>query len=203
LSAPSSVDSSVPVAEGLAAGIKAAIADPRNQLMLLFLFPALVWIVSAPLVSAVENSLSIFLLNKVTSIVFFIFDMLGLPLERRGNVLAFPRGEVGVAEACSGIRSLTGSIFAGSFLAAVFLDRMWKKIGLVASAMVLAFLTNIGRSLILTAWAYTYGSEAIEGPVHDVTGYAVLGVTTIGLMALIPLFNFRLKIPQPHELAGG
>jgi exosortase len=131
--------------------------------------------------------------GKVTAVVFFAFDMLGLPLERHGNVLVLPRGEVGVAEACSGIRSLTGSIFAGSFLAAVFLDRFWKKIALVVAAMVLAFFTNIVRSLFLTGWAYAYGSEAIEGTVHDVTGYAVLGLTCLGLLALIPLFNFRFE----------
>jgi exosortase len=111
-----------------------------------------------------------------------------------------PKGEVGVAEACSGIRSLTGSIFAGSFLAAVFLDHLWKKIGLVASAMFLAFFTNILRSLFLTSWAYAYGSAAIEGSVHDITGYAVLGVTVLGLLALIPLFNFRLDESAVEEL---
>ena len=38
----------------------------------------------------------------------------------QGNVLALPTGNVGVEDACSGIRSLTGCLFAGSFLAAVF-----------------------------------------------------------------------------------
>ncbi len=196
LSAPDTAAAGAPTSPGFAAGVRASFHETRTQVALLFVFPAFVWIVSAPLVSAVEHSLSLFLLEKVTGIVFFIFDMLGLPLERRGNVLAFPRGEVGVAEACSGIRSLTGSIFAGSFLAAVFLDRWWKKLGLVAAAMALAFLTNILRSLFLTAWAYTHGSAAIEGRVHDVTGYAVLGLTTAGLLLLIPIFNFRFNIPD-------
>jgi exosortase/archaeosortase family protein len=96
---------------------------------------------------------------------------------------------VGVAEACSGIRSLTGCLFAGSFLAAVFLDRFWKKAALVGAALVLAFLTNLARSLFLTAWAYRRGPAAIEGPVHDIAGYAVLGLTTLGLLGLIQLFN--------------
>ncbi|MGH8018958.1 MAG: exosortase/archaeosortase family protein [Opitutaceae bacterium] len=193
---PEDATPGVPVTRGFSAGIRVSFLETRTQVALLFVFPAFVWIVSAPLVSAVEHNLSLFLLNKVTGIVFFIFDMLGLPLERRGNVLAFPKGEVGVAEACSGIRSLTGSIFAGSFLAAVFLDRWWKKIGLVTAAMLLAFITNILRSLFLTAWACTHGSAAIEGSVHDVTGYAVLGLTTVGLLLLIPVFNFRFKIPE-------
>ena len=96
---------------------------------------------------------------------------------------------VGVADAFSGIRSLTGCPFAGSFLAAVFLDRFWKKILLVGVAMGLAFVTNLLRSLFLTAWAYAYGSDAIGGHLHDITGYAVLGLTSAGLLCLLPLFN--------------
>jgi exosortase len=164
-------------------------ADARVQLVALFLFPAFVWLVSAPMVSVIENNLSLFMLNRVASVVFFVFDMLGLSIEQRGNVLILPTGEVGVAEACSGIRSFTACLFAGSFLSAVFLDALWKKIGLVASAIVFAFMTNLVRSLFLTGWAYNYGPKEIEGTVHDIAGYAVLGLTVVGLLCLLPLFN--------------
>lgn len=164
-------------------------ADARVRLVALFVFPAFVWLVSAPMVSIVENNLSIFLLNRVATVVFFVFDVLGMQIEQRGNVLVLPTGEVGVAEACSGIRSFTACLFAGSFLSAVFLDKLWKKVGLVSAAILFAFLTNLLRSLFLTTWAYNYGPEAIEGTVHDVAGYAVLGLTVVGLLCLLPLFN--------------
>ena len=108
---------------------------------------------------------------------------------QEGNVLVLPHGQVGVADACSGIRSLTACLFAGSFLAAVFLDRFWKKVVLVAAAMGFAFFTNLLRSLFLTGMAYAYGSDAIEGRLHDLTGFAVLGLTCVGLFCLIPLFH--------------
>ncbi|MBL9200172.1 MAG: exosortase/archaeosortase family protein, partial [Opitutaceae bacterium] len=166
--------------------------DARVRLAAWFLFPALVWIVSAPLVSVVETRLNLFLLHKVVTVVAAVFDVLGLPLEQQGNVLVLPRGTVGVEDACAGIRSLTGCLFAGSFLAAMFLERLWKKIALVAAALVLAFVTNLGRSLFLTAWAWHHGPESIAGTVHDLAGYAVLGLTALGLMALLPLLNVRL-----------
>jgi exosortase len=166
-------------------------ADARVRLAALFVFPVLVWLVSAPMVSAVESQLNLLLLRKVVTVVALVFDVLGLPLEQQGNVLVLPSGSVGVADACSGIRSLTGCLFAGSFLAAVFLDRAWKKFALVAAALALAFITNLGRSLFLTGWAYAHGPEAIEGMVHDVAGYAVLGFTVIGLLGLLPLLNLR------------
>jgi len=175
--------------DGLVTGWRALRVDVRLRVAFLFLFPALIWILSAPLVTAVENAISLLLLRQVVTVVFTVFSLLGYPLIQEGNVLVLPHGSVGVADACSGIRSLTGCLFAGSFLAAVFLDKLWKKMLLVGLAMGFAFLTNLLRSLFLTGWAYAYGSEAIEGHLHDVTGYAVLGLTTIGLLCLLPLFN--------------
>lgn len=178
----------------------------KSRLMLtgLFLFPALIWLISAPMVSVVEKEIRVFLLTKVTIVVFNLFDIIGYAIEREGNVLLLPEGQVGVEEACSGIRSLTACLFAGSFLAAVFLNRFWKKVLLVVAAMCFAVLTNLIRSIFLTLWAYNYGSQAIDdhwvlpvigdiGSVHDVTGLAILGFTCVGLILLLPIFNFSLK----------
>jgi exosortase/archaeosortase family protein len=167
------------------------LSDARLRLTALFIFPVLVWLISAPMVSAVESQLNLTLLRKVVTVVAFVFDTLGLPIEQQGNVLALPQGNVGVEDACSGIRSLTGCLFAGSFLAAVFLETWWKKIALVVAALLLAFVTNLARSLFLTAWAYNYGPSAIEGTVHDVAGYAVLGLTVVGLLCGLPLLNLK------------
>lgn len=184
----------------------------RLALTFVFLFPALIWLLSAPMVSVLETNIRVFLLNKVTMVVFTVFDVLGYELERQGNVLILPEGRVGVEEACSGIRSLTACLFAGSFLAAVFLDRFWKKVLLVAAAMCLAVFANLLRSLFLTLLAYHNGSGALDeswvvpvfgdlGSAHDVTGFAILGVTCVGLLLLLPIFNFRLK-PMDDEDEG-
>ena len=175
----------------------------RIALTFLFLFPALIWLLSAPLVSALETQIRVFLLTKVTVVVFTVFDLLGYELEREGNVLLLPEGKVGVEEACSGIRSLTACLFAGSFLAAIFLKHLWKKFLLVFAAMLLAVFTNLLRSMFLTLWAYHNGSQAIDahwylpvigdiGSVHDVTGMSILVLTCIGLLLLLPIFNFKL-----------
>jgi Transmembrane exosortase (Exosortase_EpsH). len=174
-------------------------ADARVRLASLFLFPVLVWLVSAPMVSVIENQLNLFLLRKVVTVVSFVFDLLGLPIEQQGNVLVLPTGSVGVEDACSGIRSLTACLFAGSFLGAVFLDKLWKKIALVAAAMGFAFVTNLVRGLFLTGWAYRNGPDSISGAVHDIAGYAVLGLTVVGLLCLLPLFNLRIEDPEERE----
>ncbi len=177
-------------------------ADARVRLAALFLFPILIWLVSAPMVSAIETQLNLALLRKIVTVVAWVFEGLGLPIEQQGNVLALPLGNVGVEDACSGIRSLTGCLFAGSFLAAVFLEQPWKKILLVVAALGLAILMNLGRSLFLTAWAYRHGPAAIEGTVHDVAGYAVLGLTVVGLLILMAALNFRLSPTASGSMPG-
>lgn len=183
---------------GPAAGWRALFADGRFRVAAVFTFPVLVWLISAPLVSAVESQVSLFLLRRVVTVVAFVFDMLGYPLEQQGNVLLLPKGSVGVADACSGIRSLTACLFAGSFLGATFFEAAWKKVVLVVASMFFAFVMNLVRGLFLTGWAYAYGPDAINGTVHDTAGYAVLGLTCAGLLALVPVLNLRLE-----KLAGG
>ncbi len=161
----------------------------------LFLFPAFAWLIAVPIFEVVENRISLFLLGKVAMVVFSLMDFLGYTIELKKNVIEFPNGSVGVADACSGIRSLMACLFAGSFLSAVFLDKFWKKILLVGLSMCFAFLNNLIRALFLSFWAYYNGPESISGTVHDLAGYFVMGMTVLELLALLPLFQLS-AIPK-------
>jgi exosortase len=193
----------------------------RGRVVALLVFPALVWLISAPMLLVFGGSIEVVLLKYIVGSVTWIFDFLGYSIFREGNVLVLPSGRVGVEEACSGIRSLTACLFAGSFLAAVFLDRFWKKALLLGMSAVLALATNLVRSLFLTSWAYVHGADALgadfwghpeklgdaahgwtDNPafrfisVHDFAGYAVLILTLIGLLLLLPLLNFQFRWPD-------
>lgn len=181
----------------------------RISFALLFLFPALIWMLSVPMFSAVHKGISTFLMNKVAVVVYHTFDMLGFAVVQEGSVLKLPLGDVGVEDACSGIRSLTACLFAGSFLGAAFFTSLWKKVFLVGTAMLFAFINNIFRSLFLTAWAYAKGPEGLEshvvllgmdfGNVHDVTGWVVLGLTVVCLLILVKIFSIQLEY-EPEEM---
>jgi exosortase/archaeosortase family protein len=69
-----------------------------------------------------------------------------------------------------------------------------KKVLLAVFAMCFAFVTNLMRSVFLTAWAYTHGPDAISGFVHDAAGYFVLGLTSVMLLLLIPIMNIQITI---------
>lgn len=162
----------------------------------LFIFPAFIWILAAPMASKVEEIISLWLLSIVADISYGVMDGLGYMVTLRGNVIEFPKGSIGVADACSGIRSLMACLFAGSFLSAAMLDKFWKKFLLVAMAMVFAFLNNLIRALFLAFWAYENGPDAISGAVHDTAGYLILGMTVVELLVLVSIFNIN---PIPKE----
>jgi len=199
---------------------RAVTLPQRGRIVALLVFPALVWLVSAPMLLVFETRVKPVLLEWVVRMVSGLFDLLGFAVIREGSVLVLPHGEVGVADACSGIRSLTACLFAGSFLSAVFLDRFWKKIALLSLSAALAFGMNIVRSLFLTGWAYAHDASALDADfwgnpeflkdaaghpvnnpafhfitVHDFAGYSVLGLTLAGLLLLLPVLNYQIKLP--------
>ncbi len=177
------------------AGEKKCLGE-RLKFVSMFVFPCFIWIVAVPTFGAVEEKISLMLLSVVADVVYHIMDFFGYIVTLRGNVIEFPRGSVGVADACSGIRSLTACLFAGSFLSAVMLNRLWKKIALVLLSMVFAFFNNILRALFLSFWAYENGSDSIGGFVHDAAGYFVLIMTVLGLLVMVGIFQIN---PVPKE----
>ncbi len=182
---------------------KALTLRSRLGFTALFTFPALIWLVSAPLLLPLEAAISTGLLKLVTIVTFDVFNAWGVPIIQEGNILILPNGRVHVEDACSGIRSLTACIFAGSFLAAVFLDKTWKKVLMVGASMIFAFLFNIVRSVFLTGWTNEHGQDAID---RDFWGQAEYELTEKGTFVFDSLGE---KIPNPeftlgsvHDVAG-
>ena len=183
----------------------------RWQAVGLLIFPAGVWLISGPFLYLVDNQIKGELLTDVTEIVSGILRASGHAIRVNGNTIIFPNGDaVGVAEACSGIRSLSACVFAGAFLGAVFLEggfpgALFRRIAMIALAGLTAILLNIGRNTYLTFHALEHGSKSLErdfagiehgqpgfsslGTVHDIAGNIAMVAALIVLVALVPLLN--------------
>lgn len=189
-------------------------ARARFGFLTLFTFPILVWIVSGPFLYLVDSQVKIILLEKVTHLVVFILNTLDYQVSATGNIIVLPGGDhVGVADACSGIRSLTACVFMGSFLSAIFVRGPIRKLVMLGLAAGFAIVLNVLRTAFLTLWAYNHGSHSIDldfsgngpkspefalGTVHDIAGYVAMGVTFAILAALVPVINMRLNIKPPE-----
>lgn len=180
----------------------------RARVLLLLVFPIGVWFVSGPFTFLVDSQIKALLLDKVTATVVFLLNTLDFSLVQEGNIIVLPGGDtVGVADACSGIRSMTACVFAGTFLAAIFLHSTKKKICFVAVSVVFALVLNVLRTCFLTLWSLWHGSKALDydffgnptdslkftlGTVHDIAGWSAMLITFVMLLALVPVFNLKM-----------
>ena len=164
------------------------------------------WLLSAPIPPGSYTRLTLGLQLMVTENVLRALHLLGIAADRHGNIIELATTTVGVEDACSGVRSLISCIFAGFFFSATLVRRTWARILIVALAAPMAIAMNFIRSLALTLLA-NRGVD-ISGAWHDVTGFAVLGLTAafLGALALLlerqpptrtPDSKLRVLHPEP------
>ena len=166
-----------------------------------FNWPALValvlWLLSAPIPPGTYSRLTLGLQLWVSENVLRALHLLGIAARREGNVIELATATVGIEEACSGVRSLISCVFAGLFFSATLVRRPWARVVIIALAAPLALVMNFFRSLALTLLANA-GID-ISGTWHDVTGFAVLGVTA-ALLGGLALLLERRPAAQPSNL---
>jgi len=140
------------------------------------------WMLCAPIPPGTYSQLTASLQLAVSENVMAALNLLGVVASRHGNIIELANTSVGVEEACSGVRSLISCIFAGFFFSATLVRRPWARALIILLAAPLALLMNFIRSLTLTLLA-NRGVD-ISGTWHDVTGFAVLGITAVILGGL-------------------
>jgi sugar transferase EpsL len=143
-------------------------------------FPFLFLLVAVPLPSAIQNPVTSFLQNIVTTVNIEALNLFGIPARRLGGLIQLPSGTIGVDEACSGIRSLQSSIMATLFIGHLTLRSNLLRGLLLVGGVAVAVFGNMLRSLFLSFIAYRHGVESI-GRVHDSAGWSILAFTAIGV----------------------
>ena len=162
----------------------------------------LLWVLVAPLPTGTYSRLTLGLQGSVTTGVMGVLQFFGVPARQHGNVIELAHTTVGIADACSGVRSLISCIYAGFFFAAWQVRRPLRRLALIVLAPLLALGMNFIRSLLLTLLA-NRGVD-IGGTLHDATGFAILGLTAAILAGLaLWLETNDEPHPQPPAPAAG
>lgn len=176
---------------------------PINWISLTAIF---LWLLVAPLPNGTYTRLTLGLQQGVTGAVFHTLHFFGVPARQHGNLIELARTTVGVAEACSGIRSLLSCVYTGFFFAAWQVRRPSHRLILIGLAPILALGMNYSRSLLLTLLANA--GKNITGFWHDTTGYAILGVTSALLAWLAMSLETRAEktvaipaFPRPNRIS--
>jgi exosortase len=127
-----------------------------------------------PLPSFLDTQLLSPLQRLATRSSTFVLQTLGLPSYSEGNVIYIGEMQLGVVEACSGLRMLTIFI-ALSFAIVLVTDRpLWERVIIVMSSIPIALVSNIVR-IVVTALLYqAVGAEWVDRVFHDLDGWLMM-----------------------------
>ncbi len=127
-----------------------------------------------PMPYRLATALSGPLQNLATMTSTFIMQTLGMPALAEGNVILLNEHQIGIVEACSGLRMLV-VFFALATAVVLVIQRHWiDKVLIIASAIPIALLSNIVR-VTTTGVMYEMGqSELANHFFHDVAGWLMM-----------------------------
>lgn len=139
-------------------------------------FPLFFAALALPIPSRINTPLQAQLQNWTTTLAHNGLHYWGFDVAREGFVLRLPHGDLGVVEACSGIRSVTALTAIAVFLAHLRGFRLGRGILTVALAIPIIVFVN-GVRVFLTGLLQEYvGRDMVLGWKHEALGFALIFV---------------------------
>lgn len=161
---------------------------------------------SIPIPEVILNTVALPLQFTASRIGAALLTWREIPVLLTGNVIRIPGQELFVAEACSGLRSLTALLSLGVLLGALFLQHWSTRLLLFALTIPIAILIN-GLRVFLTGFLVLFvGPEMGEGFMHTSEGMVMFGgafVITAGVAWLLSLVEVALlRRLQPQVVSA-
>ena len=150
---------------------------------------------SVPIPEVILNSVALPLQFIASRIGATLLEWRNIPVMLSGNVIRIPGQELFVAEACSGLRSLTALTSLGVLMGALQLNRWWLRLLLVALTIPVAIVIN-GLRVFLTGFLVLYVSpEMGQGFMHTSEGMVMFGGAFVvtGIIALL-MSQFETRV---------
>jgi exosortase len=113
----------------------------------------------------------------VSQVATEVLNHAGIPVLREGNMMTLPRGvRMFVAEACSGMRQLTGFLALTVAMAYLSLRPAWYRVAIVASAVPIAMTANVARVVLTGVVMHCINPEYASGAYHTAEGLLMMGL---------------------------
>lgn len=152
--------------------------------------------------------LEVMIVQALTKVVVAVamsgIHALGYPVELAGNSFVLGELQIGVNEACSGIRSLQALFMVTLFLGSLFgQDNLRRILAVVVLPLVVIFINSL-RAIFLSLQVIVNGDEAYQAW-HDPAGYIAFAASMVLIYACIELLNIgadesgRGDTPKPEE----
>lgn len=145
-------------------------------------FPLLFLFLMVPLPTSVVNVVAFPLQLMATDFAVEALYLLEIPALREGNIIHLANTQLFVAEACSGLRSLTALITLGVIFAYFFRKSMAERVVIVLSAIPIAILVNAFRVALTGGLTHYFGTEVASGWIHQTEGLFTFGIAFLLLL---------------------
>lgn len=146
--------------------------------------PLTLLVLAIPLPALILNKLALPLQFQASKLGTALIEWRHIPVRLTGNVITIPRQQLFVAEACSGLRSMSALVAIGVMIGAMYLNRLSTRVLLVLLAIPVAVLVNAFR-IFLTAFLIHFVDPALgRGFMHLTEGWALF-IVALGILASI------------------
>ena len=129
----------------------------------------------------------------------YILQTCGIPAVAQGNVILLTEGELGVADACSGLRMMM--LFFTVWVGAVLLMKLalWEKVLILFSAVPIAVVANVVRITATGILYETAGAELAEAVYHDLAGWFMMPLAVVLLWGEMSIISRLYSAPKPKR----
>lgn len=139
-------------------------------------FPLSFLVFMVPLPVAVYTRLASPLQLLASHVASTVMNATGVPVLREGNHMTLPGGlQLFVAEACSGMRQLTGFLALTTAVAYLSSRPAWYRIVIIGLGVPIALTANIARVLLTGYIMHFGGAEYALGTFHTAEGLLMMG----------------------------
>lgn len=149
----------------------------------ILLFPMSFLLLMVPLPETLVNVVAFPLQLIAAKWAVGALHFLSIPVLLEGNIIHLASGDLFVADACSGLRSLMALLTLGVVFAHFFRrGHMVQQLFLVASAIPIAIFVNAIRVALTGLLAHSYGFDAAGGIIHDFQGLITFSIAFLMLL---------------------
>ncbi len=143
-------------------------------------WPSIVYLVfMVPLPGFLASLLSQPLQNLGASVSAYFLQTLSIPASARGMVISLSHSELGVEEACSGLKMLMLFLAVCTAAALVMHRDPWQRVILVLSSAPIAVIANVLRITITGVLYETTGPQWADIVFHDLAGWLMMPLAVI------------------------
>ena len=129
----------------------------------------------------------------------YILQTLGIAATARGNIISLPHADLGVQEACSGLRMLMLFVAVGTGAALIVPRPAWERVVLILSSAPIAVIANVTRISVTGVLYETAGPEWGELVFHNLAGYFMMPLAGVLLWMEMGLMSMLFRPPTPDE----